>query len=300
MTVPNLFIVGAPKCGTTAWVEYLSGHPQVYFAPLKEPHYFSEDFPDFRWVKTPEDYAELFRNAGVARVAGEASVQYLYSTVAARRISEFNPAARVLVFLRNQSTFLPSYHNQLLYNRDETIRDFAKVWRMALRGGRKSVPASCRSPAFLDYPAVGRFDEQLERYLDVFPASQIMVLRYECWTRDPREAYRQVLDFLGLDDDGRMSFDRVHAAKRHRSNVLAQFTQRPPGWALALSRELRRLTGRSQLGLAQMLRSANAAAGYSTNLSDDVRAELAEYYSESNRRLGRMLDRGGVRLFRLG
>ncbi len=42
---PNFFIVGAPKCGTTAWVRYLEDHPDVYFSPSKEPHYFCTDFP---------------------------------------------------------------------------------------------------------------------------------------------------------------------------------------------------------------------------------------------------------------
>ena len=42
--IPNFFIVGAPKCGTTALYEYLSSHPDVFLCDPKEPNYFSCDF----------------------------------------------------------------------------------------------------------------------------------------------------------------------------------------------------------------------------------------------------------------
>ena len=40
---PDLFIIGAPKSGTTSLYEYLSGHPQVFMSPTKEPFYFCSD-----------------------------------------------------------------------------------------------------------------------------------------------------------------------------------------------------------------------------------------------------------------
>ena len=94
---PNFFIVGAPKCGTTAWAHYLSSHPEIYFPSAKEPHFFNTDQPNFRWAKTEEEYATYFANCGNKRVVAEASVQYLYSTCAARNISEYNPRQRSLL-----------------------------------------------------------------------------------------------------------------------------------------------------------------------------------------------------------
>ncbi len=52
----DFFIIGAPKCGTTSLVEYLSSHPDVGFSHIKEPHYFSEDFPGYREVKDYESF----------------------------------------------------------------------------------------------------------------------------------------------------------------------------------------------------------------------------------------------------
>ena len=41
--VPNFFIAGAPKAGTTSLYHYLDQHPQVYMCPIKEPNFFAEE-----------------------------------------------------------------------------------------------------------------------------------------------------------------------------------------------------------------------------------------------------------------
>src|SRR5690242_7658624 len=68
---PGLFIVGAPKCGTTAWVKYLGEHAQIAFSKIKEPHYFALDLPGFREVETQREYEALF--SADAPIQGEAS-----------------------------------------------------------------------------------------------------------------------------------------------------------------------------------------------------------------------------------
>lgn len=292
MTKPNLFIVGAPKCGTTAWASYLQSHPDIFFSPAKEPHYFCEDFPGFRWAKTEPEYLRLFEDAGDAKVRGEASVMYLYSQVAARKIAAFNAEAKVLIFLRAPQTFLPSYHHQQLYNRDETDTDFARVW--ARSGARTDIPSTCREPTFLDYKAAGAFEGQVDRYLDAFGPEQVRVLRFEDWIGDPLPAYRAVLEFLGVTYDGQTEFSAVNTAKHHRSAALSNLTQRPPGWVLATARALRRTTGRSRLGLAAKLRRLNTDEGYATAVSDELRAEIAAYYAEETARLEARLRAAGV------
>ena len=99
---PNFFIVGAPKCGTTAMTTYLRDHPQIFMPLQKEPHYFAEDYPIFREVWTEKQYLHLFRSADSSHLAvGEASVWYLYSDHALPRIKAFAPDARIIVQVRN-------------------------------------------------------------------------------------------------------------------------------------------------------------------------------------------------------
>ena len=287
---PNTFIVGAPKCGTTAWVEYLGSHPDIHFSPEKEPHFHATDLPGFRWVTDEAAYGRLFKGAGDARVVAEASVQYLHSHDAARNIRAYAPGARIVAFLRDQATFLPSYHNQLLVNLDEDEPDFERAWRASLAGGRVP-PRTCREPRLLDYPAVGAFAGQLERFLDAFPPGRVMAVRYEEWVRDPRATYLALLAHLGLEDDGRTEFAPVHGAKHNRSRRIARLTQRPPAWALARARGLRRVTGRDRLGLAGTLRGINRAGGYGGGVSDAVKAEIREHFAADNARLDALLSR---------
>jgi hypothetical protein len=42
--MPNLFIIGAAKAGTTAFYDYLTQHPQVFLSQIKEPMFFSRLF----------------------------------------------------------------------------------------------------------------------------------------------------------------------------------------------------------------------------------------------------------------
>ena len=203
---PNFFIVDAPKCDTNAWVSYLATHPDVFFSSAKEPHYFCTDFPTFRWADTEDDYLAFFEDAGDAGVIGEASVMYLYSRQAARRIHAFNEQAKILILLRGQGSFLPSYHNQILYTRNETNPDFAEVWRISEQGLPRTIPSSCREPAFLDYRAVGDFKVQVERYIDIFPSHQLRVVWMEDWRDDPGRLYDSLLDFLGLRHHPQESF----------------------------------------------------------------------------------------------
>ena len=110
----NLFIVGAPKCGTTAWFEYLRTHPDIFFPPVKESCYFALDLPNFRLTRTEADYAKLFAGAGNKRIIGEASAMYLFSSTAAEAIHAHNPRSKILIFLREQEEYLPSLHTHFL------------------------------------------------------------------------------------------------------------------------------------------------------------------------------------------
>ena len=57
---PNLFLIGAPKCGTTSLASYLSDHPQIFVSDPKEPHFFntdSENRKTWNW----EEYEAIFK-----------------------------------------------------------------------------------------------------------------------------------------------------------------------------------------------------------------------------------------------
>ena len=278
---PNLFIVGAPKCGTTAWVEYLRSHPDIFFAKVKEPHHFSYDFP--RWCKFPEreEYLALFKDSEDAPVVAEASVRYLYSKVAAREIHDFNPESKILIFLRDQEDYLPSQHNQLLYGRMESIEDFEQAWRLSGKRGAENIPSSCLEPSFLDYAAAGRFREQVERYFALFPAEQIRLFTFRDWIANPRATYLEILRFLSVKDDGRTDFPKVNVAKHHKSKFLAVLTH-PPVWLRQISSIVKRLTGKSHFQFGARILQINRGLGYQTTVDPALKQEIRRYYEAEN------------------
>src|SRR5437667_3513745 len=100
LTIPTVFIVGAPRCGTTSLAAYLASHPQVFMSKAKEPHHFGSDL-DVRWRPYADRrrYLQLFERARDGQQAGEASVFYLYSKTAAREIRQLSPSATIIIML---------------------------------------------------------------------------------------------------------------------------------------------------------------------------------------------------------
>jgi sulfotransferase family protein len=280
---PNLFIVGAPKCGTTAWATYLGEHPDVFFSDPKEPGHFQTDFSGTLHVREEEQYRALFREARGAKVIAEGTPRYLFSAVAADNIKAFNPAAKILIFLRDQADYLPSLHNQQLFNGSEVIEDFETAWRLS---PKRVAPSSAREPRFLDYMAQGRFHEQVIRFIEAFGPEQVRVFHFDDWTADPRTIYDEILDFLGLEPDGRTSFPPVNEAARHRLQRLGRFTQSPPSWAIKASGFLKKMTSRERPPLVGWIRLLNRKAGYRTaSLKSEMVEEIRAFYAEDNRLL---------------
>jgi hypothetical protein len=205
--VPDFFIVGHEKCGTSALDLMLKEHPRIFLPDAKEQRFFA---PELRGMKrgldpsrphTFERYVEVFAAARDDQLVGEASPQYLRSSGAAGRIAEARPDARIVAILREPVAFLRSYHLQWVQNGVESERDFAKALALepARREGRH-VPRHCRVPENLFYSQHVRYVEQLRRYEEVFAREQILVLIYDDFRRDNAATVRKVLRFLGLEE----------------------------------------------------------------------------------------------------
>ena len=285
LRLPHLFIVGAPKCGTTAWAEYLGSHPDIFFPRYKDQCFFALDLPNFRLTRTDANYAELFKESGDARVIGEASAMYLFSTAAAAAIRDHDPTSKILIFLREQEDYLPSLHNQFLREFAEEIEDFETAWRLSGRRAPDTIPTTCLEPRTLDYAAMGRFREQVERYFSAFPADQIRVIRFADWTADPRKTYLEILEFLGLEDDGRTAFPPVNSGQTYRSRALARLIMRPTTLVRRLARLMRALPFGQRLYRAVRSAGFRSAPGYRTDIDPELRRQIRRYYADDNKLL---------------
>jgi hypothetical protein len=225
--LPDFFIVGHPKCGTTALYEILRRHPQIYMPACKEPWFFASELRE-RTPPRPEgtpatlaQYLSLFEAARPEQRLGEASAQYLWSRTAADAIAEVDPGARIVALLREPASFLHSLHLQFLETYVETEGDL----RMALaleperRQGRE-IPQYSYWPAALLYSEHVRYVEQLRRYYAAFPPEQILVLIYDDFRRDNESVVRTVLRFLEVDDSAPIHTVEANPTVRARSQRL--------------------------------------------------------------------------------
>lgn len=287
--LPNFFLIGAPKSGTTALSEYLRGHPNVFFSDPKEPEYYASDFRG-RVIETEKDYARLFETADPSRhlAIGEGSVLYVFSRAAGANILRDQPAARFILMLRNPAELVISLHAQHLMEGNESLVSFLDAWNAEAdrREGRR-IPPGCRDPQWLYYSEWGRLGSQLKRVRQALPASSLKVIVFDDFARDTGGVYREVLAFLGIPDDGRTEFPKVNERRKPKSPRLQGLI----GAAFRSWMPLRtRLTGGKGLGLGSILTGLNAAPA-GKNPLPEVRRMLAEFYKEEVLLLEELLQR---------
>ncbi len=231
--VPDFFIVGHPKCGTTALYEMLRRHPQIFMPELKETWFF---VPELRSrvrqgesstrPETLESYLSLFAPAGPDQRTGEATPSYLRSTGAAARIAELQPDARIIAILREPASFLRSLHMQFLQTHVETERDLQRALELeqARRRGEQ-IPRDSPRPQGLLYSDIVRYVTQLRRYHEVFPREQVLVLIYDDFLSDNEGTVRSVLRFLEVDDSVPIESVEANPSVRVRSSRLSRLLQ---------------------------------------------------------------------------
>lgn len=225
--LPDFYIVGAPKCGTSALYSYLADHPGIAMSLRKEPSYWAPDIAKREACRTLDAYLAQWHEAPPAAPRGEASPNYLRSAVAIPRIRQASPEARFILMLRNPVEMVQSWHSQLLKTFDEDVAELETAWRLQPeRAEGLHVPPECVEPEYLQYRRVCALGAQLERFVSLVPEERRLILLYDDFSADTCAAYRQTLAFLGVEDDGRSEFPRVNRNLNRRSVRAANLHRR--------------------------------------------------------------------------
>jgi len=208
MTMPNFFIVGAQKAGTTSLYHYLNQHPQVYMSPRKEPFFFDHEMDskgevvthEFGGHRQPprftniEEYSALFEGVRGEKAIGEASPLYIYAPGTAERIERHVPGAKSIALLRNPADRAYSAFLYAVRIGVEPLTDFAQALReepLRMRSGWHYV---------FHYRSRGLYYQQLKRYYEVFGRERLGVWLYEDMRKDPAGVVQSVYRFLEVDD----------------------------------------------------------------------------------------------------
>lgn len=315
---PNFFIVGAPKCGTTAMYEYLKAHPDIYMPERKEPHFFGADLlftERHNVIREPDRYLALYANWQGERAVGDPSVWYLYSQKAACEIKDFAPDAAIIIMLRNPVDMIYSVYHQSRYDGNEDLPTFEEA--LGAEHARKQgeqIPKTALFPQGLYYSEIALFSQQVQRYLDVFGKAQVHIILFDDFTRNTAQVYRDTLNFLGVDPDFAIDFNIINSNKQVRSatarnlarglsmryrRVLNQWDVDPNDptryeklaarnfWQRNLIRILLKLAGFANRGV----KSLNTQYIGRPPMPDSLRAELVEHFAADIESLSEIIGR---------
>jgi hypothetical protein len=206
MALPDFFLIGAPKAGTTALHAALAKHPGLFLSGVKEPKYFlcgdrrptgqrgpGDAHSAREWVWQRPRYEALFDPAPAGIPRGESTPFYLYDTDAHRRMAEAVPQAKLVALLRDPVDRAQSNWMHLWSDGLEPIGDFLA----ACRAEDERVAAGYAP--FWHYRRVGRYGEQLAHLYEHFPREQVLVLRYRDLVDRPQATLDGVCTFLGVE-----------------------------------------------------------------------------------------------------
>ena len=286
MGLPDFFIIGAPKCGTTTLYDSLGQHPQVH-APRKEPGFFSQDLEPTAHlpthIPTLEAYEAIFASDDPnVRVSGEATPKYLYSDAALDRIAQLRPDARIIVCLRDPVHLAISFHAQKVREGTERETDFTRAWARARRPGKA---AGLSMEPWLDgrinYAFWAAYGRRLEQVFARFPQDNVRIYTLSDLKQDPEGTFRNLCRFLGISEDHRISLHasntgyQLRSPRVHLAMIAVKRRMRP------VLRLVARIRGREGLGLMRWILRFNSSSGsYASEVPAKLKDEMSRGLAE--------------------
>ncbi|MDF3419974.1 hypothetical protein HKX23_16575 [Sulfitobacter sp. KE29] len=296
MSAPNFFLIGAPKCGTTAIAHYLAERDDVFFSRPKEPLFWCRDLgiePHALRAETLKEYEFLFSEAEPLRhrIIAEGTTSYLRSRQALTECIEHYPQAKFVAILRNPVDVAHAFHMEQLYTGLEKEKDFAAAWRDQPQREATWDAATDERPDSLLYRRIASFASQIETFFALVPPEQRKVIIYDDLRQNPRAVWLELLAFLQLPDDGRTDFSPRNAAHAQRFPALSHFLLAPPRPLAPALKALRKTLLAQDRGPVRALKRFLNVKRPRDVLDPALRAEMTAAFGPDVERLETLLDR---------
>ena len=205
MATPNLFVLGAGKCGTTSLHRLLNRHPDIMACTPKEPTFFCSYF---QVVRDPVGYFNLFDASKRYRV--DASHAYLSNPETPPLLRDLFPDAKFLISLRQPKARAHSLfqHMRRALHEDgrplELVESFHRCLQLeAERFQSPEFLSQCRQYFWnFMYMRSSVYDVQMERYFSLFPRDRFLVMSLAEIQQHPDRIMGSIGEFLGVDPAG--------------------------------------------------------------------------------------------------
>lgn len=270
---PNLFIIGAPKCGTTHVVHSLSKHSQVFVPYPKETGFWATDMKRPRTVSsinTLDDYLSLYSSAQAKhKYLIDGSVIYLSSPLAVSNILNFHAHAKFVIMLRNPVDQVQSWHREQVFNFNENVTDFWEAWLLQNERARgESLPPRATEPRRIQYSSYCALGDQLDDVAKIIPSEQLFIGFLDDLQDDPAAFYSELQSFLCLTHESIGISGAVKPRHEHRYPVLASWYQKPPKPLTPVVRQVKKVL-RTNINTLKWVKRLLAKKSASNELSED-------------------------------
>ena len=289
MKNPNLFIVGAPKSGTTFLYHYLKQHPEIYFPDFKEPHFFGHDLirKNDAYNLSLNEYQNLFETD--KKIIGEASTFYIFSKTASEEIYNFNPQAKIIIMLRDLVDLTYSMHSQFVFSGDEVIENFSKALELEnsrLNGDK--IPSQTTVVNKLFYTSnILSLPENIQSYINFFGRENIKFIYLNDIKKNPRKIYSETLEFLNVDINFEISdFKIINKNKTYKSKIIRDFIKK---YSIFLG-NLRSKIFRKPLGFIRTLESMNKSENKRDLMPENLRKKLINQFSDVDFKIKKIIN----------
>jgi hypothetical protein len=211
----NLFVVGAMKAGTTSFVDLLSGHPDIYVPPVKEPHYFIDELPSNLYepsrffnldaylettfpkplhitkVDSLDQYQKVYSLKGDQRYLVDGSTAYLHDPGSAFRIHDYNPDSKIIIITREPLSRAFSHYNMDLGIGRVHAGFEDLLLKEIVRYEKGTLPWNT-------YLGMSFYREPIKRFKDLF--EHVLILNFDTLVNEQEKAMGIVAHFLNIDD----------------------------------------------------------------------------------------------------
>lgn len=259
---------------------------------LSRSPFWSSDLGAPHAVTDRDEYRRLWDGALPGALKGKSTTGYIWSEVAIPKILSEKPEAKMILLLRNPAHMAAAFHSQLVYSFQEDILDFEKAWRLQEpRATGRHIPVGCIGPSKLQYKRVCAVGDQLERFFDLVPEANRLIILFDDFIADTRAAYHRTLQFLELPDDGRTSFPRINENRNRRNTWLSKAHRAVPRMLGRLYAPTRSIATSLGISPSRVINRYTLSKQPRPPLDPAFEAELALVFTPQIEKIERLLDR---------
>ena len=234
--LPECFVIGVVRSGTTSLYHYLGQHPCISSSAYDEIGYFDNNYHlGVNWYKSL--FPTKFTKNKIIKKHGkfltyDVTPFYIYNSLVARRILASFPRAKIISNLRNPID--RAYSNYILMYQDgDTTKTFEEMIQIAMDEIEKNKSklndeVYAADTFYQNILARGFYADQLKIWFEKFQKKQILIIPSEDLALKPDQVLTKVFEFLDLPyfkikDFTRQNKREYHPMKDETRKLLVEF-----------------------------------------------------------------------------